>query len=117
MLVPLLIYAVLPLLAVCVVARLIPKCHQEKVPVWYLGSVTFFYLGWVLVICTELFWRWSALASVGTIVLLFLGIPISLFIAFQLRKSRRGIASEILSLSAVYPVLIGASIFVVSLLA
>ena len=45
--------------------------------------------GWLLIVLTELFWRWSGMASVGTFFLLLISPFIATAFAFFMHSERR----------------------------
>jgi len=110
--VPAIIYGVVPLLALSSFVLLCPRMRDDlgsEAPVRAFFFLFAAYGGLLLVVLTDRFWSWSAMASIGT-VLLLLAAPLLAFQAWKLRPTmRRSNYHRIAAtLSWAYPLSIGA---------
>ena len=90
-LIPLSIYVMVPLLGVWAFIFLTKRIKKENLlaPPFLSLFFTFLHYGGIfLVILTELFWKWSGMASIGTFYLFLGGPVISAITAFSLSKYR-----------------------------
>jgi hypothetical protein len=89
--IPVLIYTVLPLLGVMGYVRLMSRMRDEKVPsppVFTLLVLFAVFGGWLVVLLTNLLWKWSGMASVGVLVLVVLAPFVTGVLALRLRNRR-----------------------------
>lgn len=86
------IHLIIPTIGIFLFLKLIAKMKSDNIihpPILDFLIIFATYGGLLLVMLTSIFWKWSALASLGTFYLIF-GAPILLgFIAYQQFKKRK----------------------------
>ena len=88
----LLIHLIIPILGILYFFKIKSKIEYEKIadpPIGELFVIYVTYGGLILAILTSLFWKWSAMASLGMAYLTFIAPIIMGIISYSLRYKRK----------------------------